>query len=58
MTLLIERLAWDVTVGAGNDSENVNFKLLANELNRMPTEEEKRAFAKAWKRYLQEMAQP
>lgn len=54
----IETIAWDCTVGAGNDSEKHNLKRLEERLGRVPTQEEQNVFKNAWARCLQGMAQP
>lgn len=54
----IESYAWDATVGAGNDSETVEFEALEERLGRKPTEDERQTFKEAWRECLQEMAQP
>ena len=55
---LIESLAWDATVGSGDDSERVWYVPLENSLDHEPSDEERRVFASAWARCVQEMAQP
>jgi len=50
--------AWDATVGAGNDSEIVDFRVLKRHLKRDPTPAEMQTFDEAWRRCIQEMAQP
>lgn len=54
----IESIAWDCTIGAGDDSEKVDFKVLKERLGHEPTVEERVIFKTAWVRCLQEMAQP
>lgn len=54
----VESFAWDATVGAGNDSEIVDFRALKARLGRDPSPEEMGWFDAAWRRSVQEMAQP
>ena len=54
----IESYAWDATVGAGNDSEVVDFRRLKACLGRDPSEAEMAWFDQAWHASLQAMAQP
>lgn len=54
----VESYAWDATVGAGNDSEVVDFRALKRRLGCDPTEDEMHWFKQGWERGLQAMAQP
>lgn len=56
--MVIADTAWGCTVGAGNDSETVDYESLKERLRKEPTDDEKRFFKQEWQRCLQEMAQP
>lgn len=59
---MIEGLAWDLTVGAGRDHESVDYAQLNEEVaeghGRAATPAEQACFEEAWRRCLQDMAQP
>lgn len=55
---LIREIAWDATIGAGNDSERVSYGKLKLRLGRRPTFEECEEFRAAWLACVQQMAQP
>jgi hypothetical protein len=40
----ISQLAWDLTVGAGNDQGDVDYDALKTKLGREPTQKEKSVF--------------
>lgn len=54
----IELFAFEATIGAGNDSETVDYQYLESRLGRKPTEGERHDFYDAWNDNLQQMANP
>lgn len=54
----IESIAFDLTIGAGNDGETPDLGALIDRLDREPTVEEAHAFHQAWASCLQQMASP
>lgn len=59
---LVESYARDATVGAGNDSEVVDYRCLESrvwtDFKRPASGAERTVFGHAWARCIQEMAQP
>jgi len=59
---LVESYAWDATVGAGNNSEIVDYGCLERRIwvdfRRPASGAERTVFGHAWARALREMAQP
>lgn len=54
----IESFAWDCTVGSGNDDPNPDFAALEEYMGHPADDAEREAFAEAWRRNVQCMAQP
>ena len=54
----VEAIAWDATVGAGNDSGAVSYGKLRDRLGRDPTFEECKLFRAMWHRCVNYMASP
>jgi len=62
MTKVIESLAWDMTIGAGNTEQPLpkakDVEAICVELGRPLTPDEFRTFRAAWARCILEAAQP